>query len=200
MAGEIPPESLMSSTTTYYHRHRDLLSPFAESAPLYVQRTSEKATLPVRSTPGAAGYDLAIAEEINNFAPGDRILVSTDLKMEIPFGFYGRIAPRSGMAWKYGVNVGAGVIDWDYRGIVKILLFNHGTEKLFFPIGTKIAQIIIEKIVTPSVVEEKVLGETVRGDGGFGSTDGEVQILVTDGDRRSKEEDSKLPPLLRKSF
>ncbi len=93
--------------------------------------------------------------------------------MEIPAGHYGRIAPRSGLAVKQGLQVGAGVIDSDYRGVVAVLLFNQGHEVVELPSGTRIAQLIIEKILTPCIVEirqDEDLQETKRGTGGFGST------------------------------
>lgn len=82
----------------------------------------------------------------------------------------GRIAPRSGLAVKHGISTGAGVIDADYRGQVKILLFNHGDKDFEVKEGDRIAQLILERIYTPEVVEVEELEESVRGAGGFGST------------------------------
>lgn len=99
-----------------------------------------------------------------------KVLVATDLAVAVPPGTYGRIAPRSGLAAKHMIDTGAGVIDADYRGEIKILLFNH--SEVDFPIseGDRIAQLVLEKIVTPEVQEVDNLEESVRGTGGFGST------------------------------
>jgi len=81
------------------------------------------------------------------------------------------VAPRSGLAWKHSIDVGAGVIDADYRGPVGVILFNHSDTDFEVKVGDRVAQLIIEKIVTPNVVTEvEDLDETVRGEGGFGST------------------------------
>lgn len=80
------------------------------------------------------------------------------------------VAPRSGLAWKHSIDVGAGVIDADYRGPVGVILFNHSDVDFDIKAGDRIAQLIIEKIVTPDVTEVDDLDATVRGSGGFGST------------------------------
>jgi dUTP pyrophosphatase len=90
--------------------------------------------------------------------------------MIIPHGHYGRVAPRSGLAWKKSIDVGAGVIDEDYRGNVGVILFNFGDEDFVIKQGDRVAQLILEKISTPEVEEVDELPETSRGDGGFGST------------------------------
>lgn len=132
---------------------------------------SEHATTPKRGTEEAAGYDLFSAYDyvIN---PGERALCFTDLAMIIPKNCYGRIAPRSGFAVKYGIDVGAGVIDSDYRGNVGVLLFNFGKEKFEIKRGDRIAQMIFEKISFPLLIkeEEKKLQGSERGEKGFGST------------------------------
>ena len=90
--------------------------------------------------------------------------------MAIPEGHYGRVAPRSGLAVKNFIDVGAGVIDCDYRGALGVVLFNHSADDFHIKPGDRIAQLIIEKISTPDVVEVDDLDETARGAGGFGST------------------------------
>ena len=136
---------------------------------LLVKRLSPNAILPVRATVGAAGYDLASAE--NTVVPAmGKVIVKTDLAITVPLGTYGRIAPRSGLAWKSHIGVGAGTIDRDYEGPVGVVLFNHGTEDLKINMGDRIAQLILTKITTPEVVEVAVLEKTERGSGGFGST------------------------------
>ena len=126
------------------------------------------AILPTRGTDGAAGYDLYATEDviINCF---QFTLVSTGVSMAIPAGHYGRIAPRSGLAVKHGVMVGAGVIDSDYRGEIKVALATlNGVYE--FKKGDRIAQIIIEPVVTPDLVQVDSLDDSERGDSGFGST------------------------------
>ncbi|CAL1355933.1 unnamed protein product [Linum trigynum] len=134
-----------------------------------VKKLSPKAVLPTRGSPLSAGYDLSSAEEAKVPARG-KALVPTDLSIAVPEGTYARIAPRSGLAWKHSIDVGAGVIDADYRGSVGIILFNHSDVDFEVKQGDRIAQLIIEKIVTPEVVEVEDLDATVRGEGGFGST------------------------------
>ena len=136
-----------------------------------VKRLNQWATVPRRASEGAAGYDLASAE-ITQLAPGERRLVSTGLAIKVPPGLYGRVAPRSGLAVKHGIQVGAGVIDADYRGEVKVLLFNQSQEAFKIETGDRIAQLILERHETPAiaVVDELSGGDTERGEGGFGST------------------------------
>jgi dUTP pyrophosphatase len=88
----------------------------------------------------------------------------------LPHGTYGRIAPRSGLAWKNYIDVGAGVIDEDFTGKVQVLLFNHSDVDFAVEQEDRIAQLIIERIKTPPVVEVFTIGGTERGSGGFGST------------------------------
>ncbi|KAI3782379.1 hypothetical protein L2E82_12424 [Cichorium intybus] len=134
-----------------------------------VKKLSEKAVLPARGSSLAAGYDLSSATETKVPARG-KALVPTDLSIAVPEGTYARIAPRSGLAWKHSIDVGAGVIDADYRGPVGVILFNHSDTDFEVKTGDRIAQLIIEKIITPEVMEVDDLDSTVRGAGGFGST------------------------------
>ena len=97
-------------------------------------------------------------------------LIGTGIAMAIPIGNYGRIAPRSGLAAKHMIDVGAGVIDADYRGEVKVLLFNFGETDFAVSEGDRIAQLIVEKYTQTELVEVTDLSETERGEGGFGST------------------------------
>lgn len=99
-----------------------------------------------------------------------KALVKTDIQIEVPFGTYGRVAPRSGLAWKNFIDVGAGVIDQDYRGNVGVILFNHSDEAFEVKKGDRIAQLICERIVYPTLVQLDSLTDTNRGAGGFGST------------------------------
>lgn len=136
---------------------------------LYVQLFTKSAQLPKRCSSHAAGCDIYSAET-TTIAANSRKLISTGIAIEIPQNHYGRIAPRSSLAVNYGIQVGAGVIDSDYRGEVKILLFNHGTDTFEIKQGDRIAQLIVEKISMPVIQERIDLTETVRGQGGFGST------------------------------
>ena len=135
---------------------------------LLVKKLSEKAVIPTRASKHAAGYDLSAARDTLIPARG-KALVSTDLVMSIPQDCYGRIAPRSGLAWKHFIDTGAGVIDSDYRQEVCVLLFNFSDEPFHVKEGDRIAQLILEKIHTPEVVEVDELEPTERT-GGFGST------------------------------
>ncbi|XP_068653768.1 deoxyuridine 5'-triphosphate nucleotidohydrolase-like isoform X2 [Aristolochia californica] len=136
---------------------------------LKVKKLSESAILPSRGSALAAGYDLSSAKETKVPARG-KALVPTDLSIAIPEGTYARIAPRSGLAWKHSIDVGAGVIDADYRGPVGVILFNHSDTDFEVKPGDRIAQLIVEKIMTPEISEVQDLDSTVRGTGGFGST------------------------------
>ncbi|VFQ58899.1 unnamed protein product [Cuscuta campestris] len=134
-----------------------------------VKKLSEKAVLPSRGSPLSAGYDLSSAADAKVPARG-KALVPTDLSIAVSPGTYARIAPRSGLAWKHSIDVGAGVIDADYRGPVGVILFNHSEVDFEVKVGDRIAQLIIEKIAVPEVEEVDDLDSTVRGSGGFGST------------------------------
>jgi len=134
-------------------------------------KVAAAAIAPARAEPGAAGYDLSACED-KIIPPGTWNKVDTGIAVEFPSDCYGRVAPRSGLAFKKGVQVGAGVIDSSYRGTIQVILFNHGTEELVVHVGDRIAQLIFEKIYTPELAEVNYgqLGETQRGEGGFGST------------------------------
>lgn len=136
---------------------------------LYVKKLSSQAILPLRGSNDAAGYDLSSAVQAIVPARG-RQLIATDLAIAVPPGTYGRVAPRSGLALKKGIDVGAGVIDADYRGSVGVILFNHSDEEFRIEPGDRIAQLILERIVTPPILEVEDLDATSRGEGGFGST------------------------------
>ena len=127
--------------------------------------------LPTRGSENAAGWDLYAAADVE-FVDG-KARVPTGLKIAVPAGTYGRIAPRSGLAAKYSIDVGAGVIDADYRGFVDVLLFKYSSEPVILKAGERIAQLIIERIDTRPLVQvrdESELSTTTRGAGGFGST------------------------------
>jgi dUTP pyrophosphatase len=140
-----------------------------ECPPLKVKKLSADAVVPSRTTAGAAGYDLYAAKAVTIPARG-KFIVPTDIAMAIPEGYYGRVAPRSGLAAKHHIDVGAGVIDADYRGSVGVVLFNHAETDYEIAKGDRVAQLVITKIDTPEVIEVDDLDGTVRGAGGFGST------------------------------
>lgn len=136
---------------------------------LRVVQLHPDARIPRRETSDAAGYDLASVQHVEIPSHGTAI-VSTGLAIAVPDGTYGRIAPRSGLAAKHSIGVGAGVVDGGYRGEVKVVLFNHGHVPYVVHPGDRIAQLILECIVVPDVMVCDVLDETERGHGGFGST------------------------------
>ena len=137
---------------------------------LRFKQLDEKAMLPQRGSALAAGLDVCSIEDIE-LQPKQRAVVRTGLAVAIPPGFYGRVAPRSGLAAKNGLDVLAGVIDSDYRGEISCVLYNTSDDLIELPAGTKICQLIIEKIITPEASWVNDLNETARGAGGFGSTD-----------------------------
>lgn len=136
---------------------------------LSFEKLDPKAVLPTRGSQSAAGLDLYSIEAIT-LNPNERRVIRTGLAVAIPEGYYGRVAPRSGLAIQKGVDVLAGVIDADYRGEIGCLLHNVGEERIDLPAQSKICQLIIEKIITPAAVWVNHLSETGRGSGGFGST------------------------------
>lgn len=136
---------------------------------LRVKKLVPEAVLPKRGSEGAVGYDL-VATQGCVILPGNRGLVPTGLSLELPPGTYGRVAPRSGLAVKNGLDVGAGVVDPDYRGEIKVVLFNFDKEPFMVKPGYRVAQLVIEKCETPEVVEVDELDVSERGEGGFGST------------------------------
>ena len=142
---------------------------FDDGPPLKVKKLDRNATLPVRATEGSAGYDLFSNEE-TTIPAGMRKIVRTDLSIAIPPKHYGRIAPRSGLSFKKGIDIGAGVIDYDYRGPVGMLLINHGTEDFHVKVGDRVAQLLLERVSVPAVEEVEELDDTERGAKGFGST------------------------------
>ncbi|TLD26259.1 deoxyuridine 5'-triphosphate nucleotidohydrolase [Venturia nashicola] len=139
--------------------------------PLQIQLLSSKAKAPTRGSAFAAGYDIYSSEDTTVPARG-KAMVSTSISIAVPAGTYGRIAPRSGLAAKHSIDTGAGVIDADYRGEVKVILFNFSDTNFAIKEGDRIAQLIVERIYTPEVVVVEKLEDSVRGAGGFGSTGG----------------------------
>ena len=117
----------------------------------------------------AAGYDLYSAYDYIVPSQG-KVMAKTDLSVRVPDGTYGRVAPRSGLAAKHHIDVGAGVVDQDYTGNLGVVLFNHDAKDFEIKKGDRIAQLICEKIEYPDIEEVPSLNSTERGSGGFGST------------------------------
>ncbi|KAI5581139.1 hypothetical protein BDE02_08G201600 [Populus trichocarpa] len=139
------------------------------SSLLKVKKLSESAALPSRCSLLAAGYDLFRVPQRQVPARG-KALIPTDLSIAIPQLSFVVLAPISRLVWKHSIDVGAGVIDADYRGPVGVILFNHFNVDFEVKVGHRIVQLILEKNVTPDVMEVEDLDATVKGVGGFGST------------------------------
>ena len=127
--------------------------------------------LPSYATTGAAGMDVVAAEDLD-LAPGQRHAVATGFRVAIPDGYVIQVRPRSGLAFKHGISVPntPGTIDSDYRGELKILLINHGTDSFAIRRGDRIAQLVPAAVTLASFDEVEELDDTHRGAGGFGST------------------------------
>ena len=143
---------------------------YKEVLQINIKKFSDNATIPTQGTNFAAGYDLYAAEDAT-IVCGTRKLVKTNISMAITTGYYGRIAPRSGLAYKNGIDVLAGVIDCDYRGDIGVILYNTDKDIDFIvKKGDRIAQIIFEACYSVNFNETNTLDNTVREDGGFGWT------------------------------
>jgi dUTP pyrophosphatase len=136
---------------------------------LKIIRLDKELPLPKFALPGDAAMDLYAGEK-TTIAPGERVQVKTGLKMEIPAGYAGFVWDKSGLSQKSGLKTLGGVIDSGYRGEVLVGMINLSTETYIFEKGHKIAQMCIQKIEQVEVVEVESLSESVRGEGGFGST------------------------------
>ena len=129
--------------------------------------------LPAYASEGASGLDLrACLDEPVSIEPGSNALIATGLALEIPLGFEGQVRPRSGLALKHSIMVvnSPGTIDADYRGELKVILGNFGSEPFMINGGDRIAQLVICPVVQAQVVEVETLSDTERNAGGFGST------------------------------
>ncbi|WP_028965924.1 dUTP diphosphatase [Sphingomonas phyllosphaerae] len=127
--------------------------------------------LPAYATTGAAGMDVVAAEDVT-LPPGGRAAVATGFAIAIPEGFEVQVRPRSGLALKHGITClnTPGTIDADYRGEIKVILANLGTEPFDVRRGERIAQLVPAAVTAAAIVEVETLDETDRGSGGFGST------------------------------
>jgi len=134
-----------------------------------IKKLHDHAYIPSRNSSADAGYDLyAIGHDV--IKSGEIKLVNIGISIAIPHGYYGRIAPRSGLALNHGIDVLAGVIDSGYRGEICALLANLNDKSFSYRKGDRIAQMIIEKCHTVDWQEVKELNGTHRGEGGFGSS------------------------------
>ena len=138
---------------------------------IQIKRTGPEAILPSMATAGAAGFDLC-AVDGQLLMPQTPTLIKTGISMAIPDGFVGMVCSRSGLALKKGVFVlnAPGIIDSDYRGDVGVILFNTSALPVTISKGDRVAQILFTPLAVLPLVEVNELTETVRGEGGFGST------------------------------
>ena len=140
----------------------------SESVPLNVKLEAFGAIMPTQATEQSAGFDLYSIEEGRIF-PGERKLINIGISIELPEQTYGQIAPRSSLAIK-GIDIGAGIIDADYRGLVKVLVINNSGKNFVYNVYDKIAQLIVIKIENTKIFKVENLTDTERGDNGFGSS------------------------------
>lgn len=138
---------------------------------LPIRRLHPDAVVPAYAHEGDAGLDLVAVEPVH-LAPGERAAVPTGWAMAIPTGWVGLVHPRSGLALKQGLTVAnaPGTIDAGYRGEVKVLVVNLGTERVHVDAGQRIAQLLLQRVGRAIVAEVDDLDDTGRGAGGFGST------------------------------
>jgi len=129
---------------------------------------NEYAKIPTKGTRDSAGYDLYSTEN-GIIYPNSRVMIGTGISIKLSTGYYGRIAPRSGLAYKNGIDIFGGVIDSDYIGEIKCILYNSGNEPYEYNVGDRIAQLIIEKHYNVDFVKLDELENTSRASG-FGST------------------------------
>ena len=128
--------------------------------------------LPARQTQGSAGYDVASAEADFVLQPGERRLVATGLEMELPADVECQVRPRSGLALRHGLTLpnAPATIDPDFRGELRVILWNAGADPVPIPRGTRIAQLVFARFETPAIEEARELSVSDRGTGGVGST------------------------------
>ncbi len=143
--------------------------------PVQVRRLplGEGLDLPQYATEGAAGMDVVSAEDVT-LPPGARHAVATGLALAIPPGYEIQVRPRSGLALKHGISVPntPGTIDSDYRGELKVILINHGSQPFVIARGDRVAQLVLAPVTRAFWQEVSELEDTARGSGGFGSTGG----------------------------
>ena len=138
---------------------------------LKIKKLNEEAIIPAYQSEEAAGFDLHSIEDYV-LKTGERKLINTGLAFETEPGYEVQIRPRSGLAFKHGITVlnSPGTIDSDYRGEIKVLLINLGSEDFEIKKGERIAQAVVAPAIQAEIVEVDELNDTKRGKGGFGST------------------------------
>ena len=135
---------------------------------LYFKKFHSKSKAPMRMLE-SAGFDLCSIES-KDILPRSKAIFDTGIGVILPEGTYGRVAPRSGLAVHHSIDVLAGVVDPGYRGSIRVVLFNHSDSLFSVAVGDRMAQLIVEKLETPTAIEVNELPETMRGSRGFGST------------------------------
>ncbi len=140
---------------------------------ILIKRLSDKVSLPKYETSGSSGMDISafLKDEII-IEPNQKAIIPTGFALSIPKGYEIQIRPRSGLAAKNNISVlnTPGTIDSDYRGEIKVIIFNFGSEKFKIQNGLRIAQMVLCPVSKGEIVEVKDLIDTKRGEGGFGST------------------------------
>ncbi len=136
-----------------------------------IKKLSEQATVPTYGTPFSAGADLYAAHEVA-VAPGETVLIHTDIALEIPEGYAGFVYARSGLATKRGLAPAnkVGVIDADYRGEIMVALYNQSSLTQTVEKGERVAQLVVAPVLRAEFCEVDTLTDTMRSEGGFGST------------------------------
>jgi dUTP pyrophosphatase len=140
--------------------------------------------LPAYATAGAAGLDLPAAVEGEQvLAPGERALVPTGFRIELPPGFEAQVRPRSGLALRHGIVLpnAPGTIDSDYRGELRVILWNTGSEPFVLRRGDRVAQLVVAPVARAVLVPVAALAETPRGAGGFGHTGRSASVSESEG-------------------
>lgn len=135
--------------------------------PIALQDSASK--IPAQARKWDAGYDLT-ANESGYIRPGDRRLIGTGIHLAIPDGYVGYIKPRSGLAFRHGLDTLGGVIDSGFRGEVKVILLNTGDNEFRFAHGDRIAQLVVQPVASVDFAQMMVLPDSERGAGGFGSS------------------------------
>ena len=137
-----------------------------------IKKLKKDAVIPTKGSPFVAGSDLYSVEDDVKVGAGETVMIGTGLAMEIPEGYAGLIYARSGLACKEGLAPAnkVGVVDSDYRGEIKVALHNHSASEKTVKKGERIAQIVVTPFLSAEFREADELSDTVRGEGGFGST------------------------------
>ena len=146
------------------------ISKMSEEFEIYFKRDDENVKIPIKGSEFSAGFDLH-ANQDATIEPNNQAMISTGIHCTLSSSdYYLRVAPRSGLAAKHGINVLAGVVDYDYTGEIKVILINHGSETFTVNKFDRVAQLIPTKIIYPKIKVVDELPETKRGSDGFGST------------------------------